>query len=368
MNEEWKKIVDKRKIKKIFFFHTDHFEPHGSAAKRMETEDEFVLFLKKMCGVNHGRKMSLHSTMPIYRQTGRSHKVKDDRYFCAENDKFEFGIRKRHLESLREWYFPLIREYNMDHQCHIHHERFTMNSEPLYMSTGWGKLLHSSENSLEKDSHRFDNYIHNFKKIQHELGARDFNEWTFIHGCWALNGSDDKVCKISDEIKILRKHGCLADFSFPAGRRHCDPKFFDIPYVIKTVDKIQSYNRKENMIRPWDGKAKIRQGEFMIWASGNSSSTYSLDFYTRSLDHIPKNSRISRWLKSSPIINNSLYVKTHAHSADRFYINKKIWPLNNPYINSLFELLEKFCEKNNIDIEYTNPTEMLFKGRLQDED
>jgi len=48
--------------------------------------------------------------------------------------------------------------------------------------------------------------------------------FAFIHGNWSLDNSrGTEFCGIDDEIDILKKHGCYADFTFPALFRDAQP-------------------------------------------------------------------------------------------------------------------------------------------------
>ncbi len=47
--------------------------------------------------------------------------------------------------------------------------------------------------------------------------------YAFIHGNWALDGSDLRYCAVNDELTILRETGCYADFTFPAYMNRSQP-------------------------------------------------------------------------------------------------------------------------------------------------
>src|SRR5262249_61363277 len=58
-------------------------------------------------------------------------------------------------------------------------------------------------------------------RLNREIIAREtgktLEKGFFVHGQWALNGSDDYGRTTVNEIALLPPHGCLGDFTFPAG-------------------------------------------------------------------------------------------------------------------------------------------------------
>jgi hypothetical protein len=352
-----KKLKSSRGIKKVVHVHSDHFEPFMSA-QRMGKEDELNFFFNKMKENPWSEKMSLNYIFPLGR-TVVGKERNNSEHFGAENDKFLFYLNKN--DDYLYKFFDIINKNNMDMQLHIHHERFTKNDfyENRPVEPGNESVFNfiSKESTHDLDSKRFEFTVKLYKDMFLKYGGIEKDKWTFVHGCWALNGSDPEICKISDEIEILHRNGCVADFSFPAGRSHCNPKLFSSPTIVKPANMIRSYDCKENILMEWDGN-KVSEG-FLVWASENSASIYSLDFYgKKTSDLISPDKRVIRWFKHSPIINNTLYIKTHSHSAHRHYINTE-FPLSSEYAKTVFFLLENACTENNVDLEYLSCGDLI---------
>jgi len=56
--------------------------------------------------------------------------------------------------------------------------------------------------------------------------------WAFIHGNWALANPrrDGKWCGVDDELPLLHRLGCYADFTFPSAPDECQPNIVNQIY------------------------------------------------------------------------------------------------------------------------------------------
>lgn len=56
--------------------------------------------------------------------------------------------------------------------------------------------------------------------------------YAFIHGNWALANArpDGRMCGVDDELPLLFRTGCFADFTFPAGPDECQPNIVNQIY------------------------------------------------------------------------------------------------------------------------------------------
>lgn len=68
--------------------------------------------------------------------------------------------------------------------------------------------------------------------------------YAFIHGDWALANSrkDGKYCGVTNELQILRRTGCYADFTFPSCDE-CNPSQINSIYYAKDNGKPKPYDR-----------------------------------------------------------------------------------------------------------------------------
>ena len=57
-------------------------------------------------------------------------------------------------------------------------------------------------------------------------------QWAFIHGNWALANSrpDGRWCGVDDELPLLHRLGCYADFTFPSAPDPCQPGWVNAIY------------------------------------------------------------------------------------------------------------------------------------------
>jgi len=68
-------------------------------------------------------------------------------------------------------------------------------------------------------------------------------KFAFIHGDWSLDNSrGNKICGVSDEIRILNECGCYADFTFPSLGEAQPAMVNTIYYATDNPCKSKSYN------------------------------------------------------------------------------------------------------------------------------
>jgi hypothetical protein len=142
--------------------------------------------------------------------------------------------------------------------------------------------------------------------LRHDTGA-PLEKWAFVHGMWALNGSDRTVCQIDIEMEILMEHGCWGDFTFPAGRRHCDPKLLGQPYTCRPFKAPKAYDDPRGEPIAMDvGAGAIRDDRFLIWNSRAKHNVCSLGCYDASdLSRVKQADQIAfSWLTNCPVIDN----------------------------------------------------------------
>src|SRR5665213_3350373 len=111
-------------------------------------------------------------------------------------------------------------------QIHLHHEYYTSNemyaTQAKYNRTESLREYLAEKTTPAQDEARFQLLIDMTLESYRQGSGIDFKRWFFVHGMWALNGSDRDVCTINREIGLLQEKGCLGDFTFPAGRPHTD--------------------------------------------------------------------------------------------------------------------------------------------------
>lgn len=362
-------IIKKRKINKIYYLHADHFEPF-TGGSRVSDVAGVRSFVKRTQSFDHSKKMGLFVVVPFGRMLGTDGQ-KDSEVFSFDNDSVSFFIKNDSAKKVKE-YIKILYESGYDIHVHVHHERWTSND--LAMSR-----FSSSDIPLRKyvlnegsgnDSARFENHLSLCTDFIKGV-IPDFKSWGFVHGCWALNASDPEICKIKDEIVILKKAGCIGDFSFPAGRGRCNPKI-ESPFTIRPIVAERSYdNLKSNQKVIGDDAEAFGEDRFLIWSSKIKHGNASLDYYS---DSIKKNLSdpmliVKAWIDQSPVIDGNLFIKTHSHSMDlRYWLNynNPDLPITSRNICDAFTILNNICDVTGASLEISSIRDVVSALRRLD--
>ena len=260
-------------LKEVVVFHCDHFEPYAldGAGVPIGAAHVAMLLSRLRAPERVGPPLSaFYGNQAFYHHGGawhHTHRVMEDESILTE-----------------------LAAHDIDLHVHIHHENWTREGRP---ETECAALF---EELLVKQLV----YMRGRSK-----GLPAGGRWAFVHGCWALQASDPRICNLTEEIGLLYKHGCCADFSFPAGRRHCDP----LDKHPRWIDPYHSAGVKGYDTAP---TARHPAVGFLIWGSRVPFDAASLDLLADG-STVPQVA-VLNWLRSAPIIDQTLYIKTHAHS------------------------------------------------------
>jgi len=266
--DEIKRILDEREVKQIVCFHCDHFEPHGLGGDQQPIGRRHI---RHFLAEANKYPWAAHCTPFFYSQGFALDPSSEQPY---KTDRLSED--KEIAEAIREGLGSI--------EVHLHHEHWTRAKVPPESA---GKKLRLLLSALLNEVLR--------------PGDHALDPWLFVHGCWALNASDPDICNIEDEISILSSLGCVGDMSFPAGRRHCDPRVGH-PYHIDP----------NQCLGPGAYKTRHSSGEFLIWDSSVKYGDASLDIGVG-----PDTS--AAWCRDGYVQEGVLFVKTHAHSLSPNY-------------------------------------------------
>jgi tRNA1(Val) A37 N6-methylase TrmN6 len=296
-------------IREIVYFHCDHFEPWQKPAARAEEAAAIVEFVDAVQPVEFARRLTLfYHNGPVVRLSDAAELLR-----AAPGDPLGFVPRAAADHDARGEPLRYLRA-NSDHdiQVHIHHEGFTFTRPAPGSTPGLPQAL---EKSREFDGARLEAAIDLwFAAARQEFGYAP-ERWFFVHGLWSLNASDPEGCNIGDEIARLMRKGCRGDFTFPAGRSHCDPRF-EAPYFCVPASGPKAYDGEQ--ARPefaW-GNSRAAADKFFIWNSPIKAPSASLDWGNSDIRRglaVPEKLgheivyRSFRW-------DGVLFIKTHAHS------------------------------------------------------
>src|SRR6266404_905618 len=233
-------VLKRRGVTKVCYFHADHFEPWGASISESAVR-AVERFAEQTRNSPFAAKLSLfYSTSVPYRldesQAGTAEGMR------ATGDKVGFYQRSpRQDEMLRGAIRPLVIDGQHEMHLHVHHEWWTRNDSHFDSPVSHWVKAHST---AELDQQRLDLFFSlATSSIAHEIGA-PFNRWGFVHGNWALAGSDRRICQIQNELSMIMRHGGFGDFSFPAGRSICDPQI-ESPFTCLPLDVERAYDRPE---------------------------------------------------------------------------------------------------------------------------
>jgi hypothetical protein len=343
--------LEGRGIKRVVHFHCDHFEPFRNDLSGGTIGLQHVEYWREQCTqhnyAKHASPFFLSHALTRVEPGARAEEIRfvpDDSIVLATSSfADEEKLVLNYLAGER-----------VDLQVHIHHEYWSSGA-----STGVAL-------DPELDAARLDAYLEYFLRSMRERTGLPSKHWGFVHGCWALNASDHEICHITNEIEILMRHGCVADFSFPAGRPWCNPTLFKVPYTCVPCNESKGYDTKRALGIRIDGLSKRESNRFMIWSTPNDAyAALSLDEVTSASR--PPNWVVQMWLSQCPIINGTLYIKTHAHSMwwERWY-NERITttPLLSSNVAMAFDLLEHACGRHAVNVEYLTVSDVLKELRM----
>ncbi len=311
-------IVRRRGVKRVAYFHCDHFEPWrpalGSKSFEQNAED-VVRFAESSAKNEFARKLTLFykAHVPVTRNVDfadaeRAHP--QDRFGFIERTPKQVAIFTSAIQELRS-------RVPHEFQVHVHHEHFTSNSghrDPELIQ------IFSDPAMAKYDEARVEIAVkRSLAAIREETGL-PLDRWFFVHGVWALNASDSSVCNVTDEIALLMRNGALGDFTFPAGRPNVDPSQTE-PFFVKPVDAPRGYDLAEaEPERAW-GNPAAAANKFFIWASPIRHFGSSVDYFSGWLNEKLENPAVfaEEILDQSVVVGDTLWFKTHGHSMHANY-------------------------------------------------
>jgi len=180
----------------------------------------------------------------------------------------------------------------------------------------------------------------------------------FIHGNWALDNArpDGRWCGLNDEITLLKRLGCYADFTMPAAP---DPSqagpvnaIFD---VTDDPRKPRSHGRGTIVRKgsPHQDLALIT-GPLGIIRAGGGRLRPQLE--TGDLAHYspPAPRRVAAWLSLAPRVGDQVFIKLFAHGAQE----KNAGCLLDGGLDGMFRALSAECASRSIELRYVTAWEM----------
>ena len=192
-------------------------------------------------------------------------------------------------------------------EMHLHHDR----------QRPWP----DDELSLEK---KIEACIKNFSKYDVFCLPDGRKTYGFIHGDWALSNSrkDGAHCGINDELSVLQKTGCYADFTFPVCNE-AQPKYPNtLLYAQSNPDFPKGYNKWATAVKtgriPEKGLMLIQGVLGCRWKSRTHKFFPSIEQSNIDASDFPFPARIDYWVKKRICVGknpNWIFIKIHTHGA-----------------------------------------------------
>lgn len=359
-------VLRAKNVDTLVYFHTDHFEPWRSVDSTPAVGPEIVDAVHDFCRatdrIDFARRLTLfykpHLNYVLRRGEGiaRAH----------PDDLVGFTPRTAHEERCGAAAMGEVAASTAhDIQLHIHHEYYTATTcHTKPESVAW----FSTELGRSLDAGRVELAIKlNWDIIEQETRRRP-GRWFFVHGHWALNGSDDTSCTVNNEIEILLRNGCRGDFTFPAGRAHTNPRI-KVPYLCRPFDKAKGYDFPEAEPEIALGNSGAADSKFFIWASAANSVHCSLDYLSpatrRQIEDTAKAAR--DLVNNAYVAAGRIYIKTHAHSMHPYYsehTRSPVFPHQYPPTQVLLSVIFEAAAAAGIDVRFLSVPE-VYDGIVQ---
>lgn len=349
-----------RDVASLVYFHTDHFEPWRAVGGAPAVGAEVVDAIGDFCRVTERIDFARRLTLFYKPHLNYALRAGDDIVRADPRDLVGFLERTEHEERCgREAMREVATSSAHDVQLHIHHEYYTAttaHTDPDAVAWFAGPL------GRALDRQRLELAIGLNRAIMARETGRSAERWFFIHGHWALNGSDDTSCTITDEIDILLRNGCRGDFTFPAGRPHVNPRIA-VPYLCRPFDAPKGYDRPEAAPEIAFGNAAAAASKFFVWSSPASNQQCSLDYLSassrRQIEDTAKAAR--ELIDNAYVAGRRLFIKTHAHSMHSYYFEHArtaVFPHQNPPTQALLSVIFEAAAEAGLDIEFLTAPEV----------
>lgn len=285
----------RRGIERLVHCHADHFEPEA-VAKSIGAAADLALWLE--------RCRPAVPTLFVKPPLG---------FHLDATSDLGMSVRAGSTAAIEAGYLRTLVAGGVGIGVHIHHEAWTVNA--LTKLTPGQRVLHDvvlAQNSPTLDSARMRAMTQATLDWLRSVTGMPLAEWHFVHGCWAFGASDPEICQLEDELPLLYSLGCRADFSFPAGRRSCDPAW-DRPMWVAPARGARAYEAGEPRSQPGDGR-------MLVWASHADDWWCGIDTYSEDSRRLMGSAdKLERYLALCPVVRGTAYVKTCSHGMNLHY-------------------------------------------------
>jgi hypothetical protein len=348
--DQIKKIIDEGRISRVVYMHADHFEPWRLGVNQRYADD-LVAFSEMVKKSDFTRKLTLFYKPFLSYGYGPAPGPHD----CIYDEPVWFRHRdEREAKIVRQSMSELMRQGTHEIGVHIHHESITCSDVAYNIPLSDWLAFNSNP---QRDAERLELFLKISLQLIRDDTGLPLQRWAFVHGNWALNASDHSICQVASELLILQRNGCFGDFTFPAGRKNVNPKI-EHPFTCLPIEADRVYDLPAADPQPvWPGTNAISPGRFFIWSSVVKHDSCALDYYGLNLrTNLPDIEPVLvDWFRDSVQLDDTIYVKTHAHSMAWSYwegLKSPIIPHLHPSIQTLCGHLADVCTNFGLALEF----------------
>lgn len=157
----------------------------------------------------------------------------------------------------------------------------------------------------------------------------------FVHGNWALDNSlpDGSWCGVNDELRVLARSGCYADFTLPAAYTLAQTRTINsIYYATDDPERPKSHDqgRPARVGEPPSGDLLLVQGVLAPdWCKRKAGLLPRIEHSDMSAGQPPDLGRLPLWLRYAPRVigaPNVVFIKLHCHGAPEKNHNALLGP------------------------------------------
>jgi hypothetical protein len=152
--------------------------------------------------------------------------------------------------------------------------------------------------------------------------------WAFIHGNWALANSrpDRRWCGVDDELPLLHRLGCYADFTFPSAPDPCQPDWVNAIYWPRgsASGALDDLTQAKSFARGQAAEVGVRLHDRLLMITGPLALTRKgragvrLENGALTGDDPPTPARVASWVEQDIHVGGRpdwVFVKVHTHGS-----------------------------------------------------
>jgi hypothetical protein len=308
----------------LIFCFVDHFEPRWGGARDMPRERERVRTWIENYPALAMKFVDADGCHPKHT------------FFFPEEE-----YEEEHLAALQS----LCEQGVAEIEVHLHHDDDT------------------SEN-LEQTLSRFANTLHSKHGALPADPETKQPRYAFIHGNWVLDnsGEDGRWCGVNDEISVLRRTGCYADFTFPCAPHPAQPRQINSIYYAKDdPDQPKSHDKGTPVTAggsAWGDLMLITGPLTLNWRRRKFGLLPRIENSDIRSSNPPTAQRVDLWVKTGIRVKGRddwIFVKVHTHGAPE----KEAATLLGPHVEAMHShLRQKYNDQKRFSLHYASAREM----------